>query len=376
MEVTVCHPRDLGPGDVAQWQQLQAGCGALANPFASVTFARTMALVDERARVALVTDGDQLVGVLPFRRCRSGRGRPPGAGVSGCEALIHVPEADVPWTEVLARCGLSTWQFDNLVAAERPLGSAATSTHVIDLHRGFESYTEEVHKRSKRFLNDLARKRRRLERDIGEATLAVGLDAPAMAKLVEWKSAQYRRSGLPDPFSRPWVRELLERLAETVERDCTGRLSVLRARDEVLAVDFSLHSESVYAGWFVTYNPRFSAYSPGTIRWLLVLEQLAALGISIVDLGPGDQDYKYRMATGTAELYRGMLARPSVRASVYRATRTSRQQVTDFVLTHDRLRSTVRSTLRATGRLRTRLTPGARLEATGTDADRGSGRHS
>ena len=364
MEVTVCQPRELGPTERAQWGELQTGTTNFANPFASATFAKAVGEVDERARVGLMWDGPSIVGVLPFRPGRLGSGRPLAAGIAGCHPLLRRPGADFCAFELLAGCNLTMWSFENLVAPGPPSPTTSTvATNVIDLTGGYDHYLSEAAVRSKRYFNWLRRKRQRIERELGEICFTSGVDDPAgLQALIRWKSAQYRRTGRPDPFARRWVLDLVHLLSDTRSADCTGRLSVLRAGGQVLAVDFSLHSESIYAGWFVAFNPEFASYSPGAVRWLFVLEKAAALNLSTADLGPGDQDYKLRMATGTTELFRGYIARPCASAVAYRLARYPHDRGIEFVLAHPRLRADVRKSLRLAGSVRTRLAGEGPLE--------------
>jgi CelD/BcsL family acetyltransferase involved in cellulose biosynthesis len=357
MEVSVCHPRELGPTECARWAELQAETGGLDNPFCSASFAKSVGEVDEPARVAVISDGPSIVGFLPFRPGRLGSGRPLAAGIAGCHPLLYRPGSGLSWREVLAGCHMTMWSFDNLVAPACPTVATTTiPSHVIDLTDGYERYLAAAAVRSKRYFNWLRRKRQRIERELGEIRFTSGLDDPAgLDALIRWKSDQYRRSGRPDPFARPWVLALVHRLDDSRRPDCTGYLSVMRAGDHVLAVDFSLHSRSVYAGWFVSYNTEFAAYSPGAVRWLSVLEKAAALGLSTVDLGPGDQDYKLRMATGTTDLFRGHLARPRPSAVAHRLARYPHNRGVEFVLAHPRLREDVRKSLRLAGSVRLRL---------------------
>jgi CelD/BcsL family acetyltransferase involved in cellulose biosynthesis len=357
MEVSVCHPKELGPTERAQWTELQEAAISLHSPFASAAFAKAVGEVDERARVAVISDGPSIVGFLPFRPGRLGGGRPLAAGIAGCHPLLYRPGSDLCWSELLAGCHMTMWSFDNLVAPACPTPAGATiASHVIDLTLGYEHYLAESALRSKRYFNWVRRKRKRIERELGEICFTSGVDDPAgLQALIRWKSDQYRRSGRPDPFARPWVLDLVHLLEDSRSPDCSGRLSVMRAGDHVLAVDFSLHSRGVYAGWFVSYDTEFAAYSPGAVRWLSVLETAAELGHSTVDLGPGDQDYKLRMATGTTELFRGYLARPRPSAVAHRVARYPHDRSVEFVLAHPRLREDVRKSLRLAGSVRQRL---------------------
>lgn len=64
------------------------------------------------ARVAVLTDGPDIAGFFPFQRRRLGVGAPIGAGMTGCQGLIHAPAAEWDARELLRACQLSVWQFD------------------------------------------------------------------------------------------------------------------------------------------------------------------------------------------------------------------------------------------------------------------------
>ena len=47
--------------------------------------------------------------------------------------------------------------------------------------------------------------------------------------VIGWKSAQYRRTGRPDCFARPWIVQLVEDLFSIRGEDFSGVLSMLYA---------------------------------------------------------------------------------------------------------------------------------------------------
>ncbi len=358
MSVEVCTPGELGPVEVAVWRELQRQSPRLSNPFLSATFAIAAGELDRLARVAVVRDGGELVGFVPFRRSPTGIARPLAPGVAGCSGVVTRAGFELDWRQLLRRCRVSVWELDHLVTTDAALPSRApgvrrAATSVIELDDGFDAYVQDGMRRCKKYFNWLRRKRQRIELDLG----AIRFDfatagAPVLGRLVEWKSAQYRRSGWPDPFARPAVRELVERLNGTAEEDCAGSCSALMVGDELLAADFSLRSASVYAGWFVTYNRAFERWSPGAVRWLYVAQACAEAGISVIDLGCGDEEYKQKLATRHDEVLEGHLCRATPRAAVRLGRRLPADATRRLILSHPRLRATVRTTLRRVGSLR------------------------
>lgn len=356
MRTELCRPSELGAVEVETWRALQATDRRFENPFLSPSFARAVGDADPRARVAVISDGPSISAFLPLTLTNHVVATGLSRALAACHGMVYAPGFDYPFGRILSDCGLAVFEFSNFVGPEppTPLGATkAVSTHVVDISQGFDAYMTERRATEGKYFSWLRRKRNRIEADLGPLDFTAGCaDQEALDCLIQWKSNQYRRSGWPDPFARPWVRELVQELVETKEPDMSGRLSVCRVSGKLLAVDFSLHSQSVYAGWFVTYNPEFSRFSPGSVRWLYVIEDAASLGLREIDIGPGDERYKEKLAAGRYTLLEGRVARNSLRAVARRARTAPRAAATEFILAHPRVRKTVRNSLRTVGRLR------------------------
>jgi CelD/BcsL family acetyltransferase involved in cellulose biosynthesis len=126
--------------------------------------------------------------------------------------------------------------------------------------------------------------------------------------LFEWKSAQYRETGVWDRFDQPWIVDVVRTLAGTSAEDVTGLLSTLRAGDDVVALHFGLLARDRLSWWFPVYNGEFARYSPGLILLLDLVGEAAARGIPLVDLGRGEHHYKLRVATGSYVVAQGAVA--------------------------------------------------------------------
>jgi CelD/BcsL family acetyltransferase involved in cellulose biosynthesis len=357
MRISVCRPGELDADELGLWASFQGRDPQLQNPFLSAAFARAVDAVDERTRVAVIEDGGAIVGYLPF----TSRGRALAAslapGIASAQALLHDPQAEIEVDELLRDSHLAIIEVDHFVA--NGVGDSHNAhlvdrpTKVIDISAGFDAFLADLRTRRARHASWARRKAQQIESEFGTLTFSTGVrDRAALEKVIAWKSAQYRQSGWRDPFARRWLVELCHRLLETDEPGLFGRLSTLSVNDTLLAGDFSPHSESIYAAWFIAYNPDFSRYSPGALNALRVVETCASLGISLVDLGTGDEEFKQVLSTGTQPLVEGFLSRRHPRALVRRAARYPRTKTVAFILGHPKVRARVRSTLRHLGSLR------------------------
>ena len=93
--ISVIRPSELGPAEITAWHDMQRRTPALANPFLSPEFSIAVGRVRPAARVAVLTDGQDITGFFPFERRRLGVGVPIAAGLTDCQGLIHAPARDV-----------------------------------------------------------------------------------------------------------------------------------------------------------------------------------------------------------------------------------------------------------------------------------------
>ena len=162
---------ELGSSEMQAWHSMQLKTNSLVNPFLCPEFSLGVGRVQSAARVAVLTEGSEILGFFPFERRRLGAGAAMGAGLSNCQGLIHAPGAEWDARELLKACKLSTWQFNRLVQGQKPFQPYAADqvlSAVIDLSDGFEAYQESFRLRSPRFLKGLNRSMRSLQRNFGE----------------------------------------------------------------------------------------------------------------------------------------------------------------------------------------------------------------
>jgi CelD/BcsL family acetyltransferase involved in cellulose biosynthesis len=294
---------------------MQAQTPSLASPFLCPEFAVAVGAFRPGARVAVLADGADTVGFFPFEKRRLGVGAPIGAGLSDCQGLVHAPGLEWDAAELLAACRISAWNFDHLVAGQRPFEryqAAVAASPVIDLAGGFEAYHAMLRARSRQLSSNVARKARKLGREAGDVRFVLdSRDGAALGTFMSWKSDQYRRTGRGDRFDQPWIVGLVEQLLSTRTEAFSGQFSCLYAGDALVAAHFGIRSSQVLADWFPAYATGFGAYSPGLIMHLRMAEEAAAAGVRQIDLGKGAKRYKEALKTGDIFVGEGIVTRRS-----------------------------------------------------------------
>jgi CelD/BcsL family acetyltransferase involved in cellulose biosynthesis len=289
--VYVIEPNDLGPGEIASWHQMQKATPSLADPFLAPEYAMVVGRFRPRSKVGVLMDGQCVGGFFPFEARRLGVGVPISGWLSTCQGVIHEPGMQWDTSELLRKCGLSAWRFDNLLAdqaAFRPYHANIAPTPVIDLTGGFDNYYAQLRERAPRFCRETERKARKLGREVGELRLELDSPNPSLlSTLMCWKSDQYRRTDHVDRFNLPWLSDLLHALLATRSDHLSGMLSVLYAGDEPVSIQFGLRAAGTLVGWFIGYDQRFRKYSPGLLQIRMMTEALWTVDIDTVCMGRG-----------------------------------------------------------------------------------------
>ena len=307
---------------------MQRATPSLANPFLSPEFAIAVGRFRPGTQVAVLTEGQSIMGFFPFERRRLSVGVPVCGWLSPCQGLIHAPGVQWDPRELLRSCRLSAWKFDNLVADQlsfRPYHAAVELSPMIDLADGFDAYYAKLRVKSPRFCRELARRSRKLAREAGELHMVADSgDTDVLRTLMAWKSKQYCRTGHVDRFEPPWFAALLDILLATRSEHVSGLLSVLYAGDEPVAAQFGLRTGNLLVGWFTAYNHRYRKYSPGLIHLKQLAGKLAAAGIQAIDMGGGATNY-YKETLKTHDIFvaQGIVTGGSVLGAAHRVHNAS-----------------------------------------------------
>ena len=182
---------------------------------------------------------------------------------------------------------------------------------------------------------------------------------------MEYKAAQYVRTGRSDRFADKRFRGFLEELFAIRTVDFQMRLSRLDAGDQNAALYLSLRANDRLAGWFPTYDPDLASYSPG-MACMLAIEAAANDGLQQLDLGEGAADYKDSFKNFDDEVADGWSERPVPAALLRRAQLAPKRAAMNIVLNNPKLRVAARKALARIGSVRAAVNkrPG-RLTETG-----------
>ncbi|WP_221350791.1 GNAT family N-acetyltransferase [Streptomyces beigongshangae] len=369
MEISIHRPQSLSDTLRGAWHRAADESPDYANPFLSPEFAAGVGRYRGGARVAVLHEGAEAVGFFPYERNSFGVGRAIGLGLSDCQALVHRPGVTWDTGQLLRACGLSVFEFDHLVQEQRQFSRFVTGTFaspVVDLEPGGGSYAEWLRGAYPGLAKTTLKKERRLGRNLGEMRFVFDERDPAMLhRLMEWKSAQYRRTSRMDRFARPWIVNVVDHLFQVREEHFTGVLSVVYAGDRPVAAHFGPRSRTVLAAWFTAYDPELRYYSPGLIMHLRMAHAAGREGVRLMDLGRGDKEYKDWLKTRELRVGEGFASRPHPVATAHRMWRRPVRGLRNTVLAHPRLREPADRLLKTVGALRTSAGTGSGRTASG-----------
>jgi CelD/BcsL family acetyltransferase involved in cellulose biosynthesis len=360
MQITVVRPHELGESEIDLWREFQGATRSLGHPMLAPEFAVVVGRHRPQARVAVLSEGAQIVGFFPFEAGRLGHGGPIAVNLTGCQGLVHAPGADWDPDELMRACGLSIWEFDCLVEGQEPFDRYVTirvPSPIMDLGQGWDRYSADLRKRSPNNYKKILQKSRKLGRDVGDLTFAP--DVPtgtALRTLMRWKSDQYRLTGRSDRFAWRGVPEILDELLTVRSPTFAALLSTLHAGDHLVGATFTLTSHRTAAGWFAGYNPEFAKYSVGTRTQLFIAEMLAADGIRELHMGRGTRDvYKQVLKSRDLVVGEGRVTRRTPLGALHWARSAPTRRVRYFVTETPQLLRAADRTLYRYGRLRTSL---------------------
>ncbi|WP_310726034.1 GNAT family N-acetyltransferase [Streptomyces sp. N2A] len=365
MDIEVLAAGALGGVRAERWARALSAPGRPAHPVLSPDFARAVGGVRPAARVA-VLESDGRCGWLGFEERGHGVGEVIGKGFTDVGGLLCEPGLPRPdYRAVLAACGLAVWRFVQAEPAGPPLGGAGTAvppgvrplgrvpSPLADLSEGYEAHRTAVRRRSPASAKTLRKHENRLAR--GEVPVRYVFDERdprLLGTMLRWKSAQYRASGWSDPLAAERGTELARVLAGLRTPTCTGALSVLYLGDEPAAMQLTLRSATVLTCCVTAFDHRYAAHSPGTVLLGRVIATAAELGVTTVDLGTGDSEYKQAFTTEERTLPQGLLWRPTLVAGGALLHDAAERTARDFITARPWLRSRVRGALRRYGTLR------------------------
>ncbi len=327
MDIEVVRPEGLQPSDAARWAELRHAAG-LTSPFFSPDWVRECALAEgpdkRRARVAILRDGDRAVGFLPARVSRFAA-QPVGAPMCDYQGIAVEAGYSFQPRALVKALGVHRLDFDTQIASQAemaPFMRGRTVSHVACLRQGFDAYAAHRKAAGSDILQDCAKKRRKIGRELGEVRFTAASTSQAdFETMLVWKRARYADTRQADIFDAGWPLRLIQNLFTQPRGEISGKLFTLHAGDRLLATHYALCDGQALHAWFISHDLEASKYSPGVVLIADILKWAAAQGMAEFDLGAGDYRFKQSLASVQREVAYGYVGRfapaTAVRAAAY-----------------------------------------------------------
>lgn len=316
IEVETCRAPSLGQFERDSWNAIQRANPALASPYFSLGFLDAMAAARRDTRVVIIRENGSVKGFLPLHRGVMGHARPLGGPLSDHHGFIAAQGAQFDLEAIMGKAGLKVFDFFGALGTQdsfTPHAHETDGSWVIDLADGYDEWIAARSAIEPKAFRNLRARRRKLEEETASFKFRIHDDRPeVLTRALEWKSAQYRRTGHFDVFSVDWTRKLIDTLLGGGLDNTSGLVSSLEINGELAAIHVGMRSERVLHYWFPVYDPQFSKLGPGLNLLLEIARELASEGLHEIHLGPGEYDFKRELASWQFPLVTGFATAPSL----------------------------------------------------------------
>jgi CelD/BcsL family acetyltransferase involved in cellulose biosynthesis len=307
----------LSLSELIAWNNLRSTRMEFSTPFFSARYAEAVHRARGDVSVAVVREGSEVIGILPFHRFRSSA-VPVGRFLNDSHNLIADRSTMIDWIWLLEKLDCKAFDFHAMVGCDdESLHQYAYGTsqsfqaNIGDDPAAFLASLGRAHKT----IGRQGQKTRKLAREVGQVHAELDCPDPDLLRqAIDWKRDQYRRSHLLDLFTPDWTRELLHQLHSGAsfvdpQQSPRGILSILRAGDRVIAAHYGMLENGLLHYWFPVYDPAYAKYSPGTALFVEIIRNAQQFGITCIDMGYGELPYKRRQTDATGEVAFGCISR-------------------------------------------------------------------
>lgn len=311
---------ELGDEEIGAWHALRAANPALDSPYFHPGFAASVQATGRPVAVVVLRDTAGAVSALLPGHREGAVLQPVGWPGADFQGPVFAPGKAPSPAEFLTG-GLRVLTFDHLIPQApdfEPWIISSQPSPWMDITGGLDGYLDRASRSGKDKMKEARRCLARAERTCGPVRFGVdALDDDALTRLIELKRAQYTATGSRDYFAKPGHIELMHRLMHIREPGFGGVLSTVHIGDRLMAAHFGIRSGHVLHWWFPVYDPAYAQLSPGWILLRQVIDAAAELGITRLDLGRGDDDYKRRAKTGETVVNQAFVSNSATRRMLH-----------------------------------------------------------
>lgn len=316
-------PSELSFAEREAWMAFTDHDPALASPYFRIEFAECCEEVRSDTRVLVAREHGQIAGFLPMQMGRVGYARPLSGPLADVHGVVAEPGRAIDLKAWFRAAGVPLFEFHSALGTQscwRDHGEIQDGSWIIDISDGFEAFEETRTAAEPKAFRNIRSRRRKLEES--EGGFEFRLQDPsetARETMLDWKRSQYHRTHVFDVFSVKWTRDLISALMRRQTDRFRGICSTLMIDGRIAAVHIGMESEARTHYWFPAYDPEFNKVSPGLLLLLEVVRGAAARGLSSVELGPGDYDFKKHLGSWQVPLIKGCLLTASAPATLRNA---------------------------------------------------------
>ena len=300
LNIQVVSAESLSGPMLERWNNIRGSSPAFVSPYFDAEFTKAVARVRDDVKIVIASEDEKIVSFLPFQENRLGHAVPAGGLLNDWHGILGKKSPAII-EQMLRVAGLNSFKFhacDNSDNSLQQYYFREFNSHYLDLSDGWDAYQKWVFKNSSTVKRQ-GQKTRGLARDVGEIRFEFDCQDPViLERLIELKRSRYQRANTFDILGVQWASDLLREIHKIRNPNFRGLLSAYCAGDHLVGVHFGMLTNDVLHYWFPVYAPQYHKYSPGTELLMQSAEHACALGIPKLDLGYGDDAYKFKFCNG------------------------------------------------------------------------------
>jgi len=325
IEAKLIKPSELTTADREAWEAFTDENPEYASPYFRLEFAECCEEARSDTRILVVRERGQIAGFLPMQMGKVGYARPLAGPLSDVHGVISEPGRDVDLRAWLKAGGVPLFEFHSALALQSCWdghSKVQDGSWIIDMSDGYDAFESARAEAGPKAFRNIRSRRRKLEEVEGGFEFRMEDERPeAFAAMLNWKSHQYRRTDVFDVFSVRWTQDLMSALMKKRSDRFRGVCSTLNIGGQIAAVHVGMASESRCQYWFPAYDPAFNKVSPGLLLLLEKVRFASEKGLTSVELGPGDYDFKRNLGSWQVPLAQGCILTASAPATLRGAAR-------------------------------------------------------
>ena len=320
-------------GEIASaWNRLRAEQPQKETPYFAIEFTQAVAAIRDDVQIAIFRDAEgEIEALLPFQKTSTSFLEPIGGRLNDVHGILggqNLSADDI--LEGLASIGIRSASFHaaaDFHGTDERFQFRELQTHHLDLSDGWDAYYKWAKKNSSTIKRH-GQKSRAMARKYGDIRFEFQNTDPAvLEQLIALKRAKYQRTKTFDILSVEWAADLLRHLHPIQSNEFSGILSTLHAGDRLVAAHFGMLTDQMLHYWFPTFDIEFNQFSPGTELLLRVAKECCDRNLDKLDLGFGDDDYKFKFSNGNDRVSCGLMTDSKIAFQAAKARYIWRQRL-------------------------------------------------